>query len=542
MAAIVSSNFRVLNANNFKEDVTDNSVYVAIGKSDVWSNSTSVTVDGTPATPNDHLDDIGELRYQMTGMKKVTASDLSNVVPRYTWTSGSSYHAWKSNDASIFDKAFYIVTSEFKVYKCIKAGGGTSSIQPTQTLTDPQAESDGYTWKYMYTIGVSDATKFLTNAYMPVKSISLSTEAVIAATTSSSTTVTIKASNLNILVGMTVSGTGVSGTVTVSARNGNVLTLSSAQTLTAGNRLTFVFANDAGAEANLTEADFAQYLNQKASRDSSTAAGIEQITVTAAGTGYTNGTHTFAAGSSGARFVTITGDGTGATATATVAGNNVTGITITNKGTNYTVADIVIAGQGGSDATAEATLAPKAGHGVDPVSELGGFFTSLNVLLDGADGSGDITVGNDFRQIALLKQPKVYNATPLAGAIATADTLKATKALDFVGASSGVGTNFVVDELLVQATTGAQGYVVEVDTTNGYVHYIQNDKTGYTTFGNDLAVVGQTTGGSGLVTESTAVINPEVDRASGEILFYENRAAISRTTTQIEDIKLILEF
>ena len=176
----------------------DNSVYVAIGKSDVWSNSTSVTVDGTPATPNDHLDDIGELRYQMTGMKKVTASDLSNVVPRYTWTSGSSYHAWKSNDASIFDKAFYIVTSEFKVYKCIKAGGGTSNIQPTQTLTDPQAESDGYTWKYMYSIGVSDATKFLTNAYMPVKSISLSAEAVIAATTSSSTTVTLTASNLDL--------------------------------------------------------------------------------------------------------------------------------------------------------------------------------------------------------------------------------------------------------------------------------------------------------------------------------------------------------
>ena len=540
MAAIVSSSFRVLNANNFKEDVTDSSVYVAIGKSDVWSLTTSDTTDGTPATPNDHLDDIGELRYQMTGMKKVTGSDLSNVVPRYTWTSGSSYHAWKSNDASIFDKAFYIVTSEFKVYKCIKAGGGTSSIQPTQTLTDPQAESDGYTWKYMYTIGVSDSTKFLTNAYMPVKSISLSAEGVIAAASSSSTIVTLTASNLDILVGMTVAGTGISGTVTVGARNGNVLTLSTAQSLTAGNRLTFVYANDAAAEANLTEADFAQYLNQKASRDSSTAAGIENITITAAGTGYTNGTHTFAAGSSGTRFVTITGDGTGATATAVVSGNNVTGITITNKGTNYTVADIVISGQGGSDATAEATLAPKAGHGVNPVLELGGFFTSLNVLLDGADGAGDITVGNDFRQIALIKQPRVHNATPLAGAIATADTLKATKALDFTGSASGVSA-YSVDELLVQATTGAQGYVVEINATTGLVYYIQNDKTGYTTFGNSLVVTGQTST-TALTTESTAVINPEVDRASGDVLFYENRAAISRTTTQIEDIKLILEF
>ena len=537
MAAIVSSNFRVLNANNFKEDVSDNSVYVAIGKSDVWSNSTSNTVDGTPATPNDHLDDIGELRYQMTGMKKVTASDLSNVVPRYTWTAGDSYYAWSSHEADIFDEPFYVVTSEFKVYKCIKAPAGPSSIQPTQTLTSPTAESDGYTWKYMYTIGVSDATKFLTNSYMPVKTISLGTEGVIAATTSSSATVTLTASNLDILVGMKIAGTGVTGTITVLAVNGNVLTLSATQSLTAGNVLTFEFENDGKAEENLTESDFAQYLNQKASKASSTVGGIERIHSIVGGTGYTNGTHEFASGSSGARFVTITGDGTGATATATVAGGAVTGITITNKGANYTVADIVIAGQGGSDATAVATLAPKGGHGVNPVAELGGFFTSLNVLLDGADGNGDITVGNDFRQIALIKQPK----TP-AGVIASDDTLKATKALDFTGSHSSLTDDFVVDELIVQATTGAQAYVVSIDTSNGHVHYIQNDKTGYTAFGAGLAVIGQTSGGAGRVTESTPVIAAEVDRATGDILFYENRAAINRTTTQIEDIKLILEF
>ena len=84
----------------------------------------------------------------------------------------------------------------------------------------------------------------------------------------------------------------------------------------------------------------------------------------------------------------------------TVAGNAVTAITIANKGTNYRVADLVISGGAGSDATARAVISPKAGHGVDPVSELGGFFVALNTKLDGNDG-GDITVGNDFRQITL---------------------------------------------------------------------------------------------------------------------------------------------
>jgi len=530
MAAIVSSSFRVLNANNFKEDVTDSSVYVAIGKSDVWSDSTSSTVDEAPATPADNLEDLGEMRKNLIAMKRVTGSDLSNVVPRYTWTSGNSYYAWDSADAEIFDKAFYIVTSEFKVYKCIIAGGGASSVQPTQTLTVPTAESDGYTWKYMYTIGVSDATKFLTNSYMPVKTISLGSEAVVAATTSSSTTVTLTASNLDILVGMTVSGSNISGTPTVSARNGNVLTLSTAQTLTAADRLTFAFANDTDAENSLTESDFAQYLNQKASKASGTAGGIERIEIVSGGT--------FASGSS-APNVTITGDGTGATATATMNGDGtaVDSITVTAKGSGYTVADVVISA---GDATARAVVAPKFGHGVDPVSELGGFFTSLNVLLDGADGNGDITVGNDFRQISLIKEPRDYNANALTGPISTADTRKATNYLDF---DSGVDvTDYSVDELLVGQTSGAQAYVVEINSSDGYIHYHQNAKTGYANFIDGEDITGQTNDTTGALESLNAVGNPEVDRASGEVLFLENRDPINRTTTQIEDIKVILEF
>ena len=45
MAAIVSSNFRVVNSSNFKEDVENSAVYVGIGKGDVWSNTLSDTTD-----------------------------------------------------------------------------------------------------------------------------------------------------------------------------------------------------------------------------------------------------------------------------------------------------------------------------------------------------------------------------------------------------------------------------------------------------------------------------------------------------------------
>ena len=542
MAAIVSSNFRVVNSNNFKEDISNSAVYVGIGKADVWSNSTSDTTDeATAPTPGDHLDEYGKARSNLIAVKKVSSANVSHVVPRHTWDGSTSYVAWDSDDGNIFDKKFYVITSEFKVYKCIVAGGGASTVQPTQTLTQPQAESDGYSWKYMYTVSVADAEKFLTNSYMPVKYISMGGEAQVAVQAAGSQAkIILKEINDDIAVGMTITGTNIGSGRKVSSIAGTQITMSAnaTGTVAANAILTFAYAADADAEANLTEADYAQYLNQKASRDDSLAAGIERIEVTAGGSGYTS-----------APTVTITGDGTGATATATISSGAVTAITVTGKGTNYTRAKVVLSGGGGSLGTARAVIAPnyrgseKSGHGTDPRAELGGFFMGVNVKLDGADGSGDITVGNDFRQIMLVKNP--LNGTgAAAGQIASSDTLKAMDYLDFSNTFS-VGSNvssFTVDEVITGQTSGAVAFVTEIDTSNGFVYYHQNEKTGYVSFTNGEEVVGGTSSTNGTLESSNAVKAAELDRESGDILFLENRLPINRTATQIEDIKIILEF
>ena len=462
MTAIVTSQFRVTNAENFKEDIqaAGTEVYVGIGKSDVWSNSTSDTSDTTAFTPYDNIDSINEAYQNLLGMKALTAADVSHIVPRYTWTSGNSYHAWDSDDATIFDKSFYVITSEFKVYKCIKAGGGVSTIQPTQTLTQPQAESDGYVWKYMYTTAVEDAEKFLTTSYMPVKTVSLA------------------------------------------------------------------YNNDAAAEAALSEGDYAQYLNQKASRDDALAAGIERAEVTAGGTGYT-----------AVPTVTITGDGTGATATATIAGGAVTGITITAKGTNYTVAIITITGGNGSSATARAVIAPPLGHGNDPVQELGGFYVAVNTLLTGSQ-AGDLAINNDFRQVTLIKNPKLVDGTTLATASAN-PTLRATKYLQLASGQNTSG--FLVDAVITGGTSTAKAFITEIDSTNNRLYYHRNSKTGYLDFSNGETVTG-VGGGSATLHGSAAVVAQEVARNSGQVLFLENRDPINRSSSQIEDIKIIIEF
>ena len=541
MTAIVTTPFRVVNAENFKEDVAGSSVYVGIGKTDVWSTATSDLTDATtPFTPQDRIDDIHEAYQNMIGMKKIASADVAHIVPRHTWTSGTTYTAWDSDDSAIYDKAFYVVTSEYKVYKCISSPGTQSTVEPTHINTDPTAESDTYKWKYMYTVSVTDAEKFLTISYLPVR-----TEPTVSTSTggnggSSSVTVTLTAANEYIVAGMLVTGSGITAGDTVAAIDGVTLTLSTARAVANGTTLTF---------GRLADTDV-NYANQTAQINSANTsltavAGIERYEVTAGGSGYTS-----------APDVIVRGDGTNALALATVSGGAVTAITVStagsgteaNKGDGYTVADLLIGSVtsgGGTSAAGRAIITPSGGHGIDPVKELGAFYVAVNSQLSGSEG-GDLTVGNDFRQISLIKKPQNFGTD----VTATATTLRARKAL--VLASAGSVSGFAVDQVIVGSSSGAKAYLVEIDTTNKVLYYVQNSKTGYADFVSGDTITGtlpsggssvlNTTSGTTWYGQSTNGYGPEVKMNSGQLLFLENRDAINRSSSQIEDIKLIIEF
>ncbi len=88
MTAIVTSKFRTLNAENFKDDintpVSGSSVFVAIGKPDAWSYNVGDTTDTEPFTPYDTIDSLVEARENIFALKKLNAADVSHVVPRHT--------------------------------------------------------------------------------------------------------------------------------------------------------------------------------------------------------------------------------------------------------------------------------------------------------------------------------------------------------------------------------------------------------------------------------------------------------------------------
>ena len=117
-------------------------------------------------------------RRNITYMKQVNANDAAIVVNRVDWTAGTVYDMYDdysadylsySGASSIDQAVFYVLTTEFNVYKCLfNNGNGQSYVQPTGTSTEPFTTSDGYIWKFMYTIPLYLRNKFLSAAYMPV--------------------------------------------------------------------------------------------------------------------------------------------------------------------------------------------------------------------------------------------------------------------------------------------------------------------------------------------------------------------------------------
>ena len=244
---------------------------------------------------------------------------------------------------------------------------------------------------------------------------------------------------------------------------------------------------------------------------------IHHIVVTAGGSGYTS-----------APTVTISGDGTSATATATVSAGAVTAVTISNNGGNYENATVSFSGGGGSNAAARPIISPQGGHGSDPVNELNSFFVMSNVKLDGAEGSGDFPIDNDYRQIGILRNPFNHGTTT----VATATTLNANKSL----ALTSVSGTFVIDELITGGSSGAVAYVDSIDGST--IRYHQDAATGFTAFTGSEAI----SGAGGATANISSIGNPEIEKHSGQVMYLENRAKVTRATAQIEDIKLVIEF
>ena len=87
----------------------------------------------------------------------------------YESTTGYGYGPAYSGAIRLEDANFYVLTSEYNVYKCIdNNSNAVSTYMPSGTSPDVFETGDGYKWKFMYSIPVSLRNRFLSSTYMPV--------------------------------------------------------------------------------------------------------------------------------------------------------------------------------------------------------------------------------------------------------------------------------------------------------------------------------------------------------------------------------------
>ena len=518
MAAIITDQLRILNAKNFVSGVqsTSNSYYTFIGlpnASDYQSDW-----DTNPPSPKDSLDQSNDYWDTMLALKKVNSSDISQVVRKINWKSGTTYDMWRnditrdnpslpSSSFDIYDSNFYVMNSDYRVYICLynnaspenNFNGGPSLDEPTFTDLEPReagSSGDGYIWKYLYTIKPSQAIKFDSTNYIPVPTnweTSSENAAVRNNASSSGQLKVITIKNRGVGLGspnITYTGVPIKG-------DGN------------GATATIVINNDSR---------------------------VESITVSKGGSGYTYGTVDLKAGN-------------------------------VPTGTTSPVFDVIIP--------------PPGGHGYDIYRELGAYNVLTYSRFENDTNNPDFITGNQFARVGLVENPQAYDSTSLL----TTDKASATYAIRLTGAGYSSAT-FTADSEIRQTVglgSTAVGRVVSYDSVTGVLKYWQ-DRTnvgfnsdgtknssptyGFETLrftsspssGGSVVIVGGSTnlsistsftGISTVINNRTyylgqnfvrGVAQPESKKYSGNIIYVDNRPSVTRSSSQKEDVKIILQF
>ena len=169
MPAIVTDALRRQIAQDFFDQFTGDTrkYYIGIGRSEQWDSSDTVpTPTNTPTTTE-------AFRNSLQSVKKVEASSL--VVPRNNWSSGAIYSQYDDQQGGYPTRPYYVMNENRQVYVCLETGrDGTgaavpSTVQPTHSNIDSRRESDGYVWKFLFTISAEKANNFVSANFMPTQ-------------------------------------------------------------------------------------------------------------------------------------------------------------------------------------------------------------------------------------------------------------------------------------------------------------------------------------------------------------------------------------
>ncbi len=140
---------------------------------DLGSEIADAASDTNPPSPYDTVSNEMSTWDEILAAKGIGSADVSFVIPRYNWVSGETYAAYDDADTYLFEKPFYVINRDYRVYKCIDNNGNSPVYdEPAEVKTDGYiSTSDGYVWKLMYSISPADVVKFVTPEWIPVQTV-----------------------------------------------------------------------------------------------------------------------------------------------------------------------------------------------------------------------------------------------------------------------------------------------------------------------------------------------------------------------------------
>ena len=267
MAAIITNKFRINNAEQFVESFSETAAetyYLFIGRAHSWASDADVqgnTIDeGTDASPPTPNDDVTSEFYNwddMLGAKLIASTDVSRAIPRRNWTTGTTYDMYEHNISSsnasasgatnLFDSTYVVMNSSYAVYKVIENDGASAStVEPTSTSNSIFATSDGYRWKYMYSLTSAETLNFMSTDFIHCSTDStvsaaavdgaLDTALIVAGGSSYTT------SSGSTISAIPIRGDGSSGVASVTISSGAVASVS---ITTAGTGYTYAYITNA---------------------------------------------------------------------------------------------------------------------------------------------------------------------------------------------------------------------------------------------------------------------------------------------------------
>lgn len=384
---LVKPSFHYSLSNNLVDDIQmgRSSYYYFLGKILPWG-----TADVPPTTISADFSEELSTRNEIVAMEKISGSDVSLVIPRYDWESGTIYDMWDST-VDMVGKPFYVMTDEYNIYKCIYNNKGVAStIKPYGTSISMLTTPDGYIWKYMYSVPLVKRNKFESVAHIPVQR-------------SMADSYYDAGSVIDVLIQNPGSGYMDIPRVSLSVIGGTPSTPAELIPVVSefdGSISSVIIVNPG---AGFTATPTIQVTSDNGSGNglwNATAVirpiiqggEIVRVSIDDPGINYPTGAST---------YIDIDGDGTGAQMTPVVRDGAVKSIRIDNRGSGYTYMNLQIVGQGtgataiakigNNDLTTEQSLvestAIDGGIHIIPVLVNGNSYTTASVEIVG-DGSG----------------------------------------------------------------------------------------------------------------------------------------------------------